>query len=105
MRSVRPVNGSDGSGASQATSGKRATRASSNEIRGFGDEELSKLAEQLVIDRLCWGERVQERDVGGDAALGRPVVLRAPLRDQRLGLGDDDDERGFRHPGDSTLAA
>jgi hypothetical protein len=35
--------------------------------------------------------------------LGRPVVLRAPLADERLGLGDGDDQRGARHVAQATL--
>ena len=97
MRSVRAVNGSDGFGREPGDVGETGDTGQLERERGFGGKELAKLAEQLVVDLLGGGERIEERDVGRDAALRRPVVLRTPVRDQRLGLRDRDDEGGFRH--------
>ena len=98
------LKGSAGSGASQATSsGKRATRASWNEKRGMGREEGPKVGMQPVVDLLRRHEGKEERDVRRNAVLGRPVVFRTPLLDERLGFRDLDDQGAARHEAKSTL--
>ena len=66
-------------------------------------EQVSQLSEEPFVDLRHGHEREEQRDVSRDAVLGGPVVLRAPLADERLGLGDDDDQRGARHAAQATL--
>ena len=69
----------------------------------MGREELAKVGMQPVVDLLGRHEREEKRDVRRNAVLRGPVVFRAPLLNERLGLGHLDDQRAAWHGAHSTL--
>ncbi len=66
-------------------------------------EHAAEVGKELLVARLGRHEREEERDVSRHTVLRRPVVLGAPVGDERLGFRDGNDQRGARHPAQATL--
>ena len=95
-------NGSSGSGRRQSTrrfSGKRIAAASAKSNGSNRTDDLAHVGEPPLVEPRRVRERIQQRHVDAHAVRALLGVPAPVLAEQRLGLGDEDDDRGLAHRG------